>query len=380
MNGLVFVSAFLAAAVEWVEALTIVLAVGLYRGWRSAVAGIVAAVVTLAALASAVSGLIGNHSALSTFRTLVGAALLLFGVRWLHKAILRAAGLKATHDEAAAFESTGRRLQHTPGAVGHGATAGGRGSGTGAPGSGAGGRGSGAGGWGAGRGVDRVGFLTAFGGVLLEGLEVIFIVVALGNLHGIISPVVGAGAALVAVAGMGVALRRPLTRVPENAMKFVVGVMLTAFGTFFAGEGLHVRWWHGDVSILILVGLYAVFALAAVAALRRRPGRRAVPRAFGWATATVHELWSLFVDNGPLALLVVVALLAVAYAAKSGGHGHPSGFWLAGAVMAALALTLVPAWRSRPAPPQPQPQPQPAPSPSTATGTPPASVREPTGA
>jgi Ca2+/H+ antiporter, TMEM165/GDT1 family len=369
MNGLVIASAFLAAAVEWVEALTIVLAVGLYRGWRSAVTGIVAAVVALAALAAALSGLIGNHSALSTIRTLVGAALLLFGVRWLHKAILRAAGLKQIHDEAAAFESAGRRLQRPAGADAKSA-------GVGAGGTVAAGRTVGAGGRTAGPRVDRVGFLTAFGGVFLEGLEVIFIVVALGNLHGLISPVVGAAAALVAVAGAGFAARRPLTRVPENAMKFVVGVLLTSFGTFFVGEGLHVSWWHQDISIVILVGAYALFAVVAVAALRHRSARRSTPRAFGWATAAVREVWGLFVDNGPLALLVVVAVLAMAYAAKSGGHGHPSGFWLAGAVMVALTLTLAPAWRSRPAPRQPPPQPAPPPS-----APPPATpVRERTGA
>jgi hypothetical protein len=199
----------------------------------------------------------------------VGVFLLLFGLRWLHKAILRQAGLKAKHDEAAEFEETRRavsRREH----------------------------------WAA--------LTTAFNGVLLEGVEVVLIVIALGGVGHRVGAAVGATAALVVVLVLGLALRAPLTRVPENLLKASVGVMLTSFGAFFAGEGIGVRWWHADVSILLLVALFATLFVAASRALASER-RVTVP---GPVRAVAAEVWGLVVGAGSLALAAVAAVLGAA--------------------------------------------------------------------
>jgi len=232
VSPLVVLSTFLASAVEWVEAFTIVLAVGLFRGWRPALAGAALAAVALAAIVVALGAAV-NSFPVADAQVVVGVFLLLFGLRWLHKAILRAAGLKALHDEAAEFVATQRRLSTRE----H---------------------------W--------VAVSTAFNGVLLEGVEVVLIVIALGGVGHRVGAAVGAVAALTAVLALGVVLRAPLTRVPENLMKASVGVMLSAFGTFFAGEGIGVRWWHADVSILLLVALYATLFLVFAQLLKRPVG------------------------------------------------------------------------------------------------------------
>ena len=233
---------FIAAGVEWVEALTIVLAVGIVRGWRSALTGMLAAVVVLTAMV-VVFGL-ALAAYLPVVRTLIGVFLLLFGLKWLHKAILRSAGLKPLHDEAKAFVETEEELRA---AKSH---------------------------W--------AGILTSFNGVLLEGLEVVFIVVAIGGLNhnDYLSPVLGAAASVIAVVAVGVVARRPLTQVPENTLKYVVGIMLTSFGTFFAGEGIGVRWPGSDLIILALVVGYGLASLLFVLYLRlpvRRPGEASMP-------------------------------------------------------------------------------------------------------
>ena len=218
-------SAFLASAVEMVEALTIVLAAGLARGWRSSLAGVGAAAVVLAAVVAALGPAL-TVVPIDTLRLVVGAFLLVFGLQWLRKAILRAAGLKALHDEDAIYAETLAEA----------------------------------------RTLDASGFLLSFKGVLLEGLEVAFIVLTFGSAQGSIPlAAVGAAAAVVLVAVVGVAVRAPLARVPENAIKFAVGVMLTTFGIFWSAEGAGAHWPGGDAS---LPGVLALVCLASFAYVR----------------------------------------------------------------------------------------------------------------
>jgi uncharacterized membrane protein len=236
-----FLAAFLASAVEMVEALTIVLAVGVTRGWRSALAGTAVATVTLGLVVAALGPAI-TRIPLNALRIAVGGLLLVFGLQWLRKAILRAGGVKAKHDEEAIYQEQLEKLRQGDG--------------------------------GPRRGVDAYGFSTAFQGVLLEGLEVVFIVLTFGaNQKDIPLAAVGAGAALVAVVAAGVAVHAPLARVPENTLKFVVGVMLTTFGTFWAAEGAGVHWPGSDASILGVLAFTLALSFGLVAAVRRRqPG------------------------------------------------------------------------------------------------------------
>jgi uncharacterized membrane protein len=289
MSIVVLLATALAAGVEWVEALTIVLAVGLFKGWRSAFVGMALGFAALAVLVAVFGITITSKVSIDAARTVVGIFLLLFGLKWLHKAILRSSGLKSLHDEARIFEEARQRLEVT----------------------------------GARPGLDRVGVTTALSGVFLEGLEVVFIVVALGGLQDIPSAVIGALVALVLVAGAGVTFRRPLTRVPENTMKYVVGIMLTAFGTFFTGEGIGVHWWGDDLSLLILVATYGLASLAFVWVLQRPARDGASPGGLERAIkAVVLEVWGLFVDDGAVALVAVVALLAVALFVQHQGDAH----------------------------------------------------------
>jgi uncharacterized membrane protein len=236
-NVLLFLATFLASAVEAVEALTIVLAVGVVRGWRSTLLGVGAAAVVLAAIVAALGPAL-RLIPISTLRLVVGALLLTFGLQWLRKAILRAGGYKPLHDEAAAFAS---------GRVEAGSAA--------AP---------------AGR-TDWYSFTVAFKGVLLEGLEVAFIVVGFGSTQGKLGLAAGAAAAaVVVVVAVGVAVRGPLERVPENRLKFVVGVLLTSFGIFWGGEGAGVEWPGTDFAILALAGLVGLVSILLTQGLRRR--------------------------------------------------------------------------------------------------------------
>jgi uncharacterized membrane protein len=229
-------SVFLACAVEAVEALTIVLAVGTTRDWPSALAGVGAAALALAAII-AVMGVTLDGLPLDALRVVIGLLLLGFGVQWLRKAILRAAGLKALRDEDAAYQReqdaarTVERMRDS---------------------------------------FDRYSFAVAFKGVLLEGLEVAVIVVTLGaDKHRLGLAAAAAGAAVVVVIGAGVAVRAPLARVPENAMKFAVGIMLTSFGTFWTAEGAGVAWPGGEVFLLAIIA--TVLALSAAGVLMLRP-------------------------------------------------------------------------------------------------------------
>jgi uncharacterized membrane protein len=243
-NVFLALSAFLASAVEMVEALTIVLAAGLARGWRSALAGLGAATVTLAVIVAALGPAL-TQIPLQALRLAVGALLLVFGLQWLRKAILRASGYKALNDEDAVFAREIADARDAP------------------------------------RdervGVDWYGFTLAFKGVLLEGLEVVFIVLTFGSAQGSIPlAAAGAAAALILVAGVGIAVRAPLARVPENATKFVVGVMLTTFGIFWSAEGAGVDWPGDDTSLFGVLG-FVVLASFVLVRLLRRERLEAVP-------------------------------------------------------------------------------------------------------
>lgn len=220
MDASVMVVAFLASSVEMVEALTVVLAAGVARGWRSALLGAAAAMLLIAVVA--VFGVaILQIVPINVLRVGLGLFLVLFGLKWLKKAIQRQAGLKPRHDERAAY---GRAVSVL-------------GTRTSAQ-----------------RGLDPEAFATAFNGTLLEGLEVAPIIVAVGRTGGhLASAASGAIAAVVIVGVAGLLLRSPLTRVPENLLKFVVGLMLTTFGTFWAGEGVGVLWPGRDLSAVALL-------------------------------------------------------------------------------------------------------------------------------
>ena len=225
-------SAFLASAVEFVEALTIVLAAGLTRGWRSSLTGLGAATVVLAAIVAALGPTL-KLIPIDALRLVVGALLLAFGLQWLRKAILRASGFKALHDEEAIFAEEVARAQ----ADSH----------------------------------DWYGFTLAYKGVLLEGLEVAVIVVTFGSTQGNVAlAALGAGIALVLVAVVGVLVRAPLARVPENTMKFAVGVMLTTFGIFWSVEGAGAHWPGGDASLAVVLVFVLALSFASVTILKRR--------------------------------------------------------------------------------------------------------------
>jgi uncharacterized membrane protein len=245
--GALFLAVFLACAVEAVEATTIVLAAGTARDWRSALTGTAAALAALGAVV-AVLGPAVQAIPLHTLRLVVGALLLVFGLQWLRKAILRASGHKALHDEekiyaeqlalaAQARAASGRRAPLVP---------------------------------------DWYGFTLSFKGVLLEGLEVVFIVLTFGsNQQDVGLAAIAAGCAVVAVAAAGAAVHAPLARVPENTLKFIVGIMLTSFGILWGAEGANASWPGSDAALAVLIPAVALFALGLTAALRRAARRPA---------------------------------------------------------------------------------------------------------
>jgi uncharacterized membrane protein len=238
-------SVLLACAVEAVEALTIVLAVGTTRSWSSALYGVGAAVVALAVVVAALGPAL-TALPLDVLRVLVGGLLLVFGLQWLRKAVLRAAGLKAQHDETAAFAHESQAALEAEGEPASG--------------------------------FDGYSFTIAFKGVLLEGLEVAFIVLTFGaNQHRVGLAAASAGVAIALVVAAGVAVRAPLARVPENTLKFSVGVMLTSFGTFWGAEGAGASWPGGDAALLAIIPGVALAALAMVLWLRRAPATARAP-------------------------------------------------------------------------------------------------------
>jgi uncharacterized membrane protein len=236
--GLLFAAAFLASGVEMVEALTIVLAVGVTRGWRSTLIGVGAAACALSAVVGALGPAL-TLVPLDALRVVVGALLLAFGLQWLRKAILRASGYKPLHDEDEIFR---RETEAARAAAGVQRA-----------------------------GLDWYAFTLAFKGVFLEGLEVAFIVITFGSSEGRLAlATIAAASALVVVGGAGVAVRAPLSRVPENTLKFGVGLLLTTFGTFWATEGVGATWPGGDAALLAILAFLALAAFVAVRVLERR--------------------------------------------------------------------------------------------------------------
>lgn len=232
---LLVLAAFLACAVEMVEALTIVLAVAVTRGWRSAGWGVAAALGGLVLIVAALGPALA-HLPIDSMRLVVGTVLLVFGLQWLRKAILRASGLKALHDEEAIYEAEVALLRAKGEQPVH----------------------------------DWYAFTVAFKGVFLEGLEVAFIVVTFGGTQRNVGlAALGAGAALVVVLIAGAFVHAPLTRVPENTLKFGVGVMLTSFGIFWGAEGAGIKWPGADASLLGLIA-FVVFVAFALVGLARK--------------------------------------------------------------------------------------------------------------
>ena len=248
----VLVAAFLASTVEFVEAFTIVLVVGVTVNWRSSLAGTLLAVVALAVIVGVLGTALVAVVPLSALRIAVGLLLTLFGLKWLKKAILRYSGLKATHDEEAIYEEELAAMKA-------------RGEAPQTK-------------------LDPFGVVTAFKSVLLEGLEVAFIVITFGananvtsaasagghiSGQGIAIAAAGAAGALVLVVAAGALVRAPLQRVPENTLKFVVGIMLASFGTFWGGEGLTISWWHEDLFLPILIVFYLALSGALILWLKQ---------------------------------------------------------------------------------------------------------------
>jgi Ca2+/H+ antiporter, TMEM165/GDT1 family len=230
-------AAFLASLVEAVEALTIVLAVATVRGWRPAGLGALAGLVLLAVMVVILGPLL-ELVPLQLLQLTIGFLLLLFGGRWLRKAVLRSAGIIPLHDEAKAFATETAELREQ--ARRNEAR------------------------------LDWLAGLASFKAVLLEGLEVVFIVIAVGSGRGLLVPAsVGALAACLLVAGAGLLVHRPLARVPENTLKFAVGVLLCAFGVFWIGEGSGIAWPGEDLSIVGLAALFLAAALMMVSIARR---------------------------------------------------------------------------------------------------------------
>jgi uncharacterized membrane protein len=234
---------FAASLVEMVEALTIVVAAGVSRGWRSALEGAAAAALLLAVLVLAVGVPLIRYVPLDALRVVVGALLLVLGLSWLRKAILRSSGHKAPHDEDMIYAETVAELstEHAPDGV---------------P---------------AARRRDGVGFAVAFKGVFLEGTEVVLIVISLGAAqHRLALAALAAGVAVILVAAVGLVVARQLSEVPENTIKTAVGVMLTSFGVFWVGEGAGVHWPGDDLAIPVLVGFFVLVYLGCTALLRIR--------------------------------------------------------------------------------------------------------------
>jgi len=248
----ILVAAFLASAVEFVEAFTIVLVVGVTVNWRSALTGTLAAVGILAVIVAIFGTALVIYVPLNVLRIAVGLLLVLFGMKWLKKAILRYAGLKALHDEEAIYEEHLAELK----ARGQAPPA----------------------------RIDPFGFVTSLKSVLLEGLEVAFIVITFGaqvkdsgSINGILVAALGAAAALIVIVGAGALVRAPLQKVPENTLKFVVGIMLASFGTFWGGEGLGIHWAGEDLFILALIGFYLAVTGLLILWLRPYAPRKGQP-------------------------------------------------------------------------------------------------------
>jgi uncharacterized membrane protein len=249
LNALpLILTVFVACAVEAVEALTIVLAAGLTRQWKSTFQGMAVALVVLAIITAAIGPAI-SYLPLTALRLVVGALLAIFGLQWLRKAVLRATGFKALHDEASAYLREVAAAEAAPVQAKRGVS-------------------------------DWYAFTLAFKGVLLEGLEVVFIVITFGdNQRNLGAAVIGAAIAVVLITITGIAVRAPLAKVPENWMKFAVGIMLTSFGTFWGAEGAGVAWPGNDAALLVIVPVVAIVSAACIFWIRPRKTAAGAPAA-----------------------------------------------------------------------------------------------------
>lgn len=237
---ILFISVFLASIVEGVEALTIVLAIGTTRGWRSTWYGVAAALVSLAIIV-AILGPSLTAIPINALRIVVGSLLLIFGLQWIRKAILRASGYLPLHDEAVIFERTSQKAQAIKTLK---------------------------------RGLidDWYAFTVAFKGVLLEGLEIAFIVITFGaSQHSVPLAALSAIIAVLAVAAVGIKVHKPLSQVPENTLKFVVGIMLTSFGIFWGSEGIGIHWPGSDAALIGVIAFVAITSIVQVKLLKSFP-------------------------------------------------------------------------------------------------------------
>jgi len=254
MQWAVASAAFLASAVEFVEAFTIVLVVGVTINWRSSLVGAFAAAATLAVIVGTLGVAIVVYVPIGILRLVVGVILILFGLKWLKKAILRYSGLKAIHDEEAIFEETMAEVRARGGEVS--------------------------------QRLQPFGVALSYKAVLLEGLEVAFIVITFGTapsttacttncgIGGIASAAIGAAVAGILVILLGALVRAPLKQIPENTLKFIVGIMLTTFGTFWTGEGFGVSWPISDAFLLVLAAIYLASTFVLVMWLRQMKQRQ----------------------------------------------------------------------------------------------------------
>jgi uncharacterized membrane protein len=234
---LLALTVFAATGVDMVEALTIVLAVGVSRGWRSALQGTAAAVAALVLVVGVFGTALATQVPLQLLHLLIGITLLLVGLQWLRRAVARAAGVRAHRNEAASFDRAVRRLSD------------------GAP---------------AARKRDPIAFVASFKGVFIEGMEAAVVVITLGaTAHQLPVAVVSAGAAVGVVGCLGAILHRPLTHVPENALKLAVGLLLSSFGTFWIVEGLGREWPGADLAIIVISAVYTALAFGVIRLLAR---------------------------------------------------------------------------------------------------------------
>ncbi len=259
MQWAIVIAAFLASAVEFVEAFTLVLVAGITTNWRSSILGALGAAAVLVVIVATLGVTLVTYVPIEVLRFVVGFLLLLFGLKWLKNAIQRYTGLKLIHDEQAAYEANlaEARARGEP----------------------------------AKPGLDTFGVVLSFKSVLLEGLEVAFIVISFGGsgAGGIGSAALGAAVAGVLVIGVGALVQAPLQRIPENSLKFVVGIMLTTFGTFWGGESFGINWPFSDLFLLILAALYLVASALLITAIKQRQSRVALATATSQATMRSQE-------------------------------------------------------------------------------------------
>lgn len=285
----IFLPAYLASIVEFAEALTIVLAIGTSISWKSSLKGAAAGFGVLAALIAVFGSAVVLLVPLNVLRSVIGIILVLFGIQWLDKALLRYTGLKAMHDESKIYERN--REQIAAMETADQAT------------------------------LERFGLLTSMKSVLLEGLEVAVIVITFGSnaggsrTSGIATTALAALFALITVSVLGIIIRKPLTMIPENTFKFIVGIMLTTFGTFWAGEGLGVVWPFSDLFLFVLIGFYLVLCLILIAWLKRRAldpnHREADHRKDPLLPRILWQIFYFFCGNWTVLWGVIITLAAV---------------------------------------------------------------------